>query len=581
MMELVTSETFMVTWETALEQLHQSDAEKPPTNVTAFPTARRLMPVIPEGQELDEAVDPADAAPTLYDDDVDEDTEHLQDHDLAGVRRKKEKIFDQRAKDGYYALPAEQRKEVLRLHRNLAHLPPLDLARILRDAGAKEEVVQWTKKYFKCPVCEARHRPGSRRLSSARHQWEFNKVVGLDHFHHDFKTVDHLFLNMLCWGTNRQNVTEVPDLTALGTRERFTTHWVQPFSLPELLILDQGSEFTGDEFRMYFMEQGVLLHYTDAKSPWQNGPTERAGQIFKELLDRTVIDAVIEDEEEYRQAAKLLVAQRNARANKAGFSPDQRTFGKSLRLPGHMLTDDRIDPDLAGAHPSDAIRRSWDIQEAAARACVSRRSKDACRAALKDQRRRRWQDLPLETGKWVMVWRKPDTFKDGDWVGPGILLTLNAKETSCYVDMAGRLWKCSREQIRPATEDEELSAELASVLSQELLEELRSGRAPRCLDVSGEAPTNDDDLVTGLDPDAPMPGEEPAARTRAGSPLGTPGAPEEPPARRPRRNSTSTVHEPESERAQSSVPTGTATPDTSAGSGGGRGALRNVPGDLY
>ena len=159
-------------------------------------------------------------------------------------------------------------------------------------------------------------------------------------------------------------------------------------------------------------------------------------------------------------------------------------------------------------------------------------------------------------------------------------LTLNAKETSCYVDMAGRLWKCSREQIRPATEDEELSAELASVLSQELLEELRSGRAPRCLDVSGEAPTNDDDLVTGLDPDAPMPGEEPAARTRAGSPLGTPGAPEEPPARRPRRNSTSTVHEPESERAQSSVPTGTATPDTSAGSGGGRGALRNVPGDL-
>jgi len=118
-------------------------------------------------------------------------------------------------------------------------------------------------------------------MSSARHQWEFNKVVGLDHFHHEFKTLDHLYLNMLCWGTNRQNVCSAPDTTALGTRNRFTEHWVQPFGMPELLILDQGSEFIGEEFRDHFMEHGCLMHYTDAKSAWQNGPTERAGQIFK------------------------------------------------------------------------------------------------------------------------------------------------------------------------------------------------------------------------------------------------------------------------------------------------------------
>ena len=72
---------------------------------------------------------------------------------------------------------------------------------------------------------------------------------------------------------------------------------------------------------------------------------------------------MIEDEEEYAQAVRILVAQRNARANKSGFSPDQRTFGRSLRLPGHMLSDDRIDPDLAGGHPSDSIRRTWDLQD--------------------------------------------------------------------------------------------------------------------------------------------------------------------------------------------------------------------------
>ena len=48
------------------------------------------------------------------------------------------------AKKEYYALPREMRQEVMRLHRALAHLPRMDLARILMDAGAEEEIVMWT-----------------------------------------------------------------------------------------------------------------------------------------------------------------------------------------------------------------------------------------------------------------------------------------------------------------------------------------------------------------------------------------------------------------------------------------------------
>ena len=101
------------------------------------------------------------------------------------------------------------------------------------------------------------------------------------------------------------------------------------------------------------------MHLIDARSPWQNGPTERAGDIFKHLLDTTIKDALIETEEEYLATIPIVVAQRNARANKVGFSPDQRIFGRNLRLPGHMLTEgDKVDPDLAGSNPSDAIRRT-------------------------------------------------------------------------------------------------------------------------------------------------------------------------------------------------------------------------------
>ena len=60
-----------------------------------------------------------------------------------------------------------------------------------------------------------------------------------------------------------------------------------------------------------------------------------------------------------------------------------------MRLPGHMLADDFIDADLLGAQANDSIRRSWDIQDAAARACVTRRNAEACKAAL-TARRRKW-----------------------------------------------------------------------------------------------------------------------------------------------------------------------------------------------
>ena len=44
-------------------------------------------------------------------------------------------------------------------------------------------------------------------------------------------------------------------------------------------------------FADFFREQGVLVHFTDGQSPWQNGPTERAGGAFKEMLDEVILDA--------------------------------------------------------------------------------------------------------------------------------------------------------------------------------------------------------------------------------------------------------------------------------------------------
>ena len=51
-----------------------------------------------------------------------------------------------------------------------------------------------------------------------------------------------------------------PKKKAIDTRSHLMKTWVQPFGLMELLVVDQGPEFAGEEFADDFREQGVLVH---------------------------------------------------------------------------------------------------------------------------------------------------------------------------------------------------------------------------------------------------------------------------------------------------------------------------------
>ena len=82
-------------------------------------------------------------------------------------------------------------------------MPKEQLARVLADAGAKQEVIEWTRKHFDCPVCKATIKPGLPRPAAARKTYQFNKTVGADHFIHNFAMHPFDFLNVLGWGTRK------------------------------------------------------------------------------------------------------------------------------------------------------------------------------------------------------------------------------------------------------------------------------------------------------------------------------------------------------------------------------------------
>eukprot|EP00969_Alexandrium_andersonii_P295718 13071644-Alexandrium_andersonii.AAC.1 len=65
--------------------------------------------------------------------------------------------------DGVTAeIPVSQQRIVQRLHRNLGHPRPEELARALRHAGARPDVVAWAKR-FRCEACKKSVRPLARR----------------------------------------------------------------------------------------------------------------------------------------------------------------------------------------------------------------------------------------------------------------------------------------------------------------------------------------------------------------------------------------------------------------------------------
>ena len=54
-----------------------------------------------------------------------------------------------------------------------------------------------------------------------------------------------------------------------------------------LIIADQGKEFVGTQFKEFTNANGIFLHLIDVKAPWKNGRTERHGDIYTKIFERS------------------------------------------------------------------------------------------------------------------------------------------------------------------------------------------------------------------------------------------------------------------------------------------------------
>ena len=418
-------------------------------------------------------------------------------------------------------LTSEQKKKVNQVHLNLGHLSREQMLSLFKAAGAKQAVMRYVKEEYNCEHCMRQRRPIDRKKATMQRTFAFNRQVGIDTFYISWGGRTHAYLNVVCQGTNYQQVCWLRDYDGGAPSSKvawqaFCQCWLKPYGLPEMVISDGGPEFK-DVFERSLEQLNILQLVCDAASPWQNGRVERHGGWVKERAEMELSSgqSIITSSEELDELLTYVVTHKNRWFSRGGFSPCQLVFGINPTLPADLLGDspqdlawqdieaDAMDQDTAAME----FNRSHRIRQRARELCVQQSAANKVRLSSlgRPHRQRQWAQ-----GQWVYVWRKTVGTGQGHltrsrWMGPGLVI-LQAGHT-VYVSMRSRLWKCNSDQLRAATHHEALGASLTEVA--ELKDLLLQGRQSRCgaVDVAAEGspPSEAENMPVPSSPDRTVP----------------------------------------------------------------------------
>ena len=116
----------------------------------------------------------------------------------------------------------------------------------------------------------------------------------------------------------------------------FKTNWVAIFGVPEKVITDNGKEFVSGEFENMCTSFGITHIKSTCYHPQSNGFIERVHRMVKTAL-RTL------DEQEHwvHQIPLITLMLNNQVTDTNSYTPYQKTFGKTCRIPGVIVTNDQ------------------------------------------------------------------------------------------------------------------------------------------------------------------------------------------------------------------------------------------------
>ena len=368
------------------------------------------------------------------------------------------------------AITAEDKRIINKLHQNLGHPNNYELSKALRLARARNAVWRYVKDEFKCDICERNKKPKAARPAMLPKTFEPCRTIGLDVVYFPALDVRQVrpVLNMLDWATGYQMLEPLDNTQSSHIWEKFHSTWIRTFSVPEIVVTDQGREF-GKELAEKVSQAGALHRVIGARAPWQQGRTERRGGVAKEVFVKLRESMLPTSEAEWKMCVHAVEAAKNRMYNRSGFSPAQRQFGYNMRLPGSLGSDDVYSPELLIHSSTDDMQRAMEIRNHAMQEYLKHVTS---RAVAKAQWARGRVTQEFKIGDVIYVYRVPlqrkrarseVDFEDREgrratWVGPGVVIMVEG--ANAWLSIRGELWKCALEQLRHATPEEQEARDL-------------------------------------------------------------------------------------------------------------------------
>ena len=390
------------------------------------------------------------------------------------------------------------KRKIQRLHVNLGHPSRDDFVRALRMARAREEVWRYVKNEFKCDVCMAHQRPKSNRPATIPRHYTPGRTVGVDVVYFPGVAPNETLpvLNIVDWGSCYQMLEPLDKVAAEEVWNRFMKSWGRTFGIPEVVVVDQGREFLG-AFATRINEAGAVVKTIGARAPHQQGRTERHGGLAKSMFLKMREEMRPDSRQEWETMIHATEGAKNRLYNRSGYSPAQRQIGQNIRIPGSLGSDDPFDAGLVCQGAGGEVQRMLRMREVAMEAFIKQTTMDALKRASRGRPRMRRDFNP---GEVVYVYRRmiarktlqvaSDT-KRPQWVGPGTVIVNEGPNV--WVSMRGEVWKCAKEQVRPATTEEEEAFGLLREELEELREEInRRGSKSLSLPPEEEEPRDEE-----------------------------------------------------------------------------------------
>ena len=366
------------------------------------------------------------------------------------------------------------KRKLYLLHAATGHGSVRHMVDALKRRNAKPLVIQLAKE-FKCSVCQEKCKVQPKQVASLEPLPPKFHTISADigHWQHPGTKEHQNFMVILDEGSRFR----IARVLTRGQKQApngatctnyLAEGWFQIFGKPKSLRLDPAGSFRGEHMSGFCDRHGIFLDIIPGEAHWQIGATEQAVQGLKQLMDKL---AATDPEISADECLSIAVSTFNQREMVRGFSPVQHVLGQGPDQTGRHIDPAALIPEepLLSSSVTE-LRRAAQLRAEAEKAMADWTARQRVTRALNSRTRPLHQYQP---GDLVYFWRTQESgqgkrspgTKHGRFLGPARILAMEPRKDATgsqrpshaiWCVRGRQLIKCSPEQLRPASEREEL-----------------------------------------------------------------------------------------------------------------------------